>query len=311
MAESEYARNMRLYAEAQTQYAEQTLEQAQQQTRIAQEQLQQQALETAYVAAAEERRAEEAQAHNFAMWRAVTPSGQAYANWLVQAQPLVREFDRRWRLWQAALIADRKTVYERRESESVARFGLKSKRFRTVKNRNGASIRGLLGTLALGLGGAILLSPVLGLIFGTINSYFEVPFLGPILDQQWSIPLIMVYLPLALYLMFVVFEVFFQFPRAKNQDKMRSAAKIWVDTETSSFSAQLPNHWLNPNDYDEWTQLVNAEKLIDDMPEFYVDVDHFYPPVLPERLPRALSSDSLPAEASRTRSLLSSWHVHE
>ncbi|WP_404321056.1 hypothetical protein [Arthrobacter luteolus] len=310
MAESEYARNMRQQAELQTRLAHQTLEEAQRQTHFTQQQyensamlLQQQEIDAARLLEAQEELAESQRDHNFAMWRSTTDSGRAYAEWSHQARPLVTDFDARGNLWRAALQKDVESVRSRRESLAITLFDLKAARFRTVARRQEATFRGLIGTLGLGLLATIILSPVLGLLAGILNSIWSIE----IFSQDYSLRLVMVQTPIAIFVIFTLWEVIFQFPRARQLTAKRRQSRVWIEAEVEKFSSQLPTRWLDYADSDAWNQLVEAKNVIKWMPSAYVDYDYFDPPTLPDRLPKALSAEMLPKEADAARSLLLSW----
>lgn len=299
MGESQYAKDMRREAQAQTDlaaaaYAEsvQSRAHAEQAARYNEDAAIAASNAEHYAAEQLEAQLEQnaaVRAHHFAIWRQETLNGQSYERWLKEATPLYAEFNDRWDAWSEAKEDDIAAVGAHREEQARDRFKLGSRMHRmAAKVVEGWDWDWWETTRAA-------FAITLGL---TLLGYF---FLGGMklgdYAHVWALSMLGLFLVITITRMVAV-------PVAAVHHRRLRNAGAWVTTEKNAFRASFPSVW---GSNDSWNGAYAVDKTITSMPREYVNFNDSMLVPIPNRQPKPVDEGSLPEEAQRTRALLDSW----
>lgn len=288
VGESEFAKQLRREAEAQTALAEATYKEG-----IASRTYAERAAAsnaevaisaknteeyTARLLNAQLEQNEAVKAHNFAVWRQDTLRGQEYERWREEADPAITEFVLRCDEWEASKAEDIAAMRSRLTEQSKDLFKLNSRLFRISY-----TVAGNLPVWPY-IAGSALLGFVLMVI--ALMMQFESP-----LSLLWVTPVLFVARLLVDPLMTV-------------HQKRLARSREWVAGEVSAFTAALPQVWATESD---WQVMSRVNSVVTSMPSNYLNYRSDMLVAIPTGQPAPLHDDVLPAEAVQARALLDSW----
>ncbi|MEW1813030.1 hypothetical protein AB0284_20300 [Pseudarthrobacter phenanthrenivorans] len=296
VGESQFAKDLRREAQAQTALAAAAYEESVAGRAAAEEAVRHNedlASSLEYFAAeqlkAQQEQNEAVRAHHFGIWRQETLNGRAYERWRELANPVVTEFESRWDSWEQAKAEDIAALQTVREEQSHDRFKLDSPllKFSAFLTQNGS-----LGWWPVTLIAAVACGFLALIAWVSKYGATTADLSGPML---WA--------TLILFLVITIGRLVV-IPLGLLQRKRLARGREWVGSEVAAFTALLPRLWTTDS---LWREVYSVAATVTSMPTEYV---HFREEMLvsiPAAQPEPLDDEALPSEAVRTRSLLNSW----